>query len=70
MEKKELIKRIKERTSAVELYKMKDDIVKALGKTSLSKKLQDMKSVVDFYSHKEDILYELSGKENKKREGD
>jgi len=68
--KNELIKKIEGELSAVEFFKLKPEIVKALGKTALSRKLEKMNSVVDFYASKEDVIYELTGKEPKEKKGD
>ena len=63
MKRKELISRIKEETSMVEFFKLKETILKTLAKTELAKKLAKINSVAEFFSHKTDILNELEKKE-------
>ena len=62
MERKELSKRIELCESSMRLLALKDEIVKALGSSSLAKKLSKINSAIDFYSHKTEILGELSKK--------
>ena len=69
MDKKELIIKIKVTDSNIEFFKLKKEIIIAIGNNEYSKSINKIESVVDFYAEKKNILDILSGKTKTIKEG-